>query len=208
MIPAGEIEALARRIYALAAADPRVPLGAAVLARRLLGPRALLVARGEVLADGSIRRAPSGTYITIAPGLAVGRANFVIAHELAHMLIDDAPSTRGLSLEIKERWCDAVAAWLVAPPEVFAARALALRSRVPRLAREFVVTETCAALRIAEVGGPGVAVATPRKVYRRGLVGLTDDDLRAGRAGPGIRKAPIRDEPGRVLFVSGVRGPR
>ncbi|MEJ7728184.1 MAG: hypothetical protein WKG00_03130, partial [Polyangiaceae bacterium] len=104
--------------------------------------------------------------------------------------------------------CDeaAVAAWLVAPPEAFAERYRQVGLNLTALSDAFSVTETCAAIRIPEAGGPGASIITPTRVYCRGsMAWLGEEDARriARHSHPrSVRKVAVRDEPGRVALVS------
>jgi hypothetical protein len=101
-----------------------------------------------------------------------------------------------------------VGTWLVAPPEAVRREIAVVGLDLRALGRVFAITETCAAMRVPEVGaGPGVAVVTPHEIHRRGAFPgwVADGDLRAIAEQPkprSLRRAAIRDEPGRVALFA------
>lgn len=134
--------------------------------------------------------------IVLAPRLSLQRSHFAVARMIARIEIPKL----GIAAD-EER----VAAFLVAPPRVFAARVADVGLDLGELADNFVVTQTCAALRVVEVGARDGVVVTPSRVHRPGrLLGWADDAAAraiARRVAPrSVRKVAIRDEPGRIAL--------
>lgn len=135
------------------------------------------------------------TMISVKARLSANRTHFAVARVIARL--ETAKRSSSVSVE-------KLAAFLVAPSEAFKSRFVAAGIDLPRLAESFVVTQTCAALRIVEVGEGDGVVVTPERVYRPGsLLSWADDEAARAlaRGTPrSLRKVPIRDEPGRVAL--------
>lgn len=174
-------------------ADPPVG-GAITLAVEIYGGDCIIESP-RAQTEGEIARYKDREWIVLAPRLPTKRAHFAVARMLARLAI------RAAGVVADER---AVAAFLVAPPPAFRAKLFAIGLDLPRLADSFAVTETCAAIRVAEVGGDDGLVITPERVYRpsAGLAWVDDGAARglASRASRSLRKVAIRDEPGRVAL--------
>lgn len=147
--------------------------------------------------EGALAVVAGRTRVVVAP-MSPRRTNFAIARMLARREL------RGLSSWTEERERE-LAAFLVAPsPSVRAAYA-ELGLNITMVAQRFAVTETCAAMRVVEVGAADGLVVTPSRVYRPGtlLSWAPDEDARAiaRRAAPrSVRKVALRDEPDRVAL--------
>lgn len=136
--------------------------------------------------------------ILVKRKLPVVRLEFAIAHEVAEWAL----LQEGYEDEDIEQAADYIAAALIVP------RRLACRFRVELVheaAEVLEVTETHAALRIAEATGQPIALVSPAKVRVRGDEWAWPSDLRtvASHERPGLARAVLRDDPRRVLLMPG-----
>jgi IrrE N-terminal-like domain len=190
-----DLERLAVDTYRRHGFDPARPVSPVRLARQWLGPHAVTTVRHSAGWRAMLYRVGGATRIAVRAGLPAAYARFVVAHELAHVLLGTghAPAL--------ERACDALAAALTAPrPAVEALRA-ELGEDFAAHAAEVGATETWAALRLAEVDGTPRAVVTPQRVYAVGTwpPGLEARQLaRAPRRGV-VRRA-LSDDPRRLVL--------
>lgn len=180
--------------------------GAAEVARRMLGPRAVMRVAG-MRADVSVCRVYDDTRIAIRSDVPVRQANFLVAVALASICLIGEPAYRAESVEERARIARAAGAWLVAPPGAIRARFDVQRLDVGAVADAFVVSETCAARRIAEVGGPACIVVTPQHIHRSGsfMSWIPDDEVRRlaeHRRLRSARRVRLYDEPGRVALFA------
>lgn len=198
---ATEIEGMAVAFYERLGLNPEKPVDTFRLARKLLGPDALV--RGT-----SIVGLPAKTFmvhgqrrIAVNRRLSIPYAQFFVGHELGHIICDEQ-SYREDDLE---RVCDQFGAAVMAP--IPAVRAL-LRAFGPdheAIADEIGSTQTWAALRVAECMRIPRAIITPRRLYLRGpedFVWPPELELRrmAQATRPGVRRASLTDDPDRVLL--------
>lgn len=199
----GDIEQLALDFYERHGLDPEEPETSVRLARLELGPSA--VTRGDLRrgSPGATGVVHGRTVVVVARRLTPEWANFVVGHELAHVLLDRA------GLPSDEASADYLGAALMAP------RPAVLRLHrhhgldVERLADEVVGTQTWAALRLGETLGMPMAAVSPLRVRVRGPEAWewgTEAHVRALATGRrqlrGVVKVGISDERGRAaLFV-------
>lgn len=190
------VEDVGAEIFREAGCDPRNPPegGAVRLAIELYGGDCIRESdRAQTEAEPG--RIGSARKIFVAARLTPRRMHFAIAHAVARIEI----AKRCIDLD-----ADKLAAFLVAPPVAFAERVDRVGLDLPTLAQTFAVTETCAALRVVEVGVGDGLVVTPAKVYRPGsLLSWADDGAARAlaRGAPrSVRKVRISDEPGRVAL--------
>ena len=88
------------------------------------------------------------------------------------------------------------------PRRLFLVRAVEVEYSYERLALDFHVSQTSAALRLAETEGRDLAVVCPHRVYARGeLQRRPETTLRteARRGGPGVRTARLGDDRKRIV---------
>lgn len=164
------------------------------LAARLHGNRCLAIC-------GHDEPAPPGALFAIRSDVAE-RQHFELARCLArHELL--RVGTWSADREA------ALAAFLVAPTPAVLHLVREVGLDVEAVARAFAITQTCAALRLVEVGATDGVVITPQRVYRRGRALSWVSDAQARRLaarGAHLRAAsrvPLTDEPGRLaLFRS------
>jgi hypothetical protein len=126
--------------------------------------------------------------------IAPHRANFAVAAMLArHEIGHQDP------VEL------AVAAYLVAPNESFDVVANDTDGSASALSGVFVITQTCATLRMVERGLCDAVIVTPSTVRRPGsmLSWVSDDEVRRIAKGSprSVRKVRLTDEPGRVALL-------
>lgn len=199
MLIASEIGAA---LYQRAKLDPREPprRGTIEIAVRLIG-RAVILLQPRAMAEATVARVKGELRIVIRRGTSPQRANFLVGQMLGRLALKEEIGVESLEQE------RAVAAWLVAPPEPFCRRLHAVGVDLQALAAPFAITQTCAALRAAEVEQIDAAVTTPDTVHRRGKLfsWLPDEGLRELAAKPGlrnVRRRAVSDEPGRVALFS------
>lgn len=193
---------LGELLYRLGGFDvSEVPDGGAVdLAIALHGADVIVRPRHAVV-EAALGRLNGRRQIMIPRFVSPARAHFLVAQMLVRAYLADELATADAALE------RATAAWIVAPTGPFRARLHAVGVDLRDLAETFAITQTCAGIRVAEVGGPDAVVVTPAKVYRPGrlLSWVGDEEVRAIASRPkprSVRKVPVRDEPGRVALVA------
>lgn len=166
-----------------------------------------LMRQPRAVSEGALATVAGERRLVLRAGMGPARENFWTGVLVALAVLEAEGWFRALPHADRDELSRAAGAWLVAPPEAVRAEVAAVGIDLRAIARVFVVTETCAALRLTESdAGPPVAVVTPREVHRRGrFPWLQDDDLRTIAEGPRpktLRRAVIRDEPGRsALFA-------
>jgi hypothetical protein len=130
--------------------------------------------------------------IVIHPRLSPRRLNFAVARAIARIETGREDAS--------------LAGYLVAPTEAFGRRLAHVGVELPELAQPFAITETCAALRVVEVGARDGVVVTPERVYRPGRLLSWADDATVRSIARGtprsVRKVRASDEPGRVALFS------
>jgi hypothetical protein len=198
-------------IYELAGLEPARPRTPLRIAYRLPGMRAVrefpaaeVWGDGEVVLDG-----PHEWEIHLRAGLATQRADFVIAHEMAEWIFARIGKRWPHFLQ-KERACDAVAAALIAPHPAFSDALDDCGEDLCALAKSFAVSETFAALRVAEVrdvaraviGGPRPRVRGPANWPLPATQLARDSALLAERPNlDGVRYTRLTDDPRRVVLA-------
>lgn len=196
-------EGEARALLAAAGYDADDAPGALAIARRL----GVEVVYGDASMLGgalsSLERVGCRHVIFLRRHLPPARAHWCIAHELAELRLLEL----GCRDEDIERRADAIAAGLVMPWRAFRMAVEDLGRAPADLAREFLVDQTAATLRLAEVSVVGLAVVvTPERVYARGEEwGLpVESEIRRGRLQniPGLRAVTITDSRQRRGWVA------
>lgn len=193
-----EIERLGREVYEKADRSPWAPprYGAIELAALLYGPD-IIEESAWAQTESETGRLRDQAIIVVRKGMSPPRTNFAIARMIARIEL------KLVDLHSREAE-DELAAYLVAPRESFRAQLHQVGIDLPRLARPFAITETCAALRVVECTNEEGLVVTPERVYhpRGSLRWVGDVDARRlAKGSPSrLRKVPIADEPGRVAL--------
>jgi hypothetical protein len=208
MVDQGMAEQMGRRIYESAGLDPRAPVtgGAAEILLRVLG-KGCFMRQPRAVSEGSLAIVRGERKIVLRAGMGPARENFWTGVLLARFILEDEAWFRALSHAERDTFARAVGVWLVAPPDAVRAEVAAVGIDLRAIARVFMVTETCAAMRLPEAdAGPPVAVVTPHEVHRRGrFPWLQDDDLRTiaeSHRPKALRRAAIHDESGRCALFA------
>lgn len=196
------LEGLSLSFYERVGFDPSYPASTFDLAWAWLGSDAIERPANMVT--------PSATFvirgqrrIAVRRSVPAEYAYFFAGHELGHLLLAE----EGYQGEDEEQCANALGAALLAPLPAVRRMLRAFGRDHVAMAEECTSTQTWAALRIAEALGIPRAVITPARVYVRGpeeFVWGTERDLRQrakGRAGPGITKVRLRDDPKRVVVT-------
>jgi hypothetical protein len=183
---------------ALMAGDDSEAPKVLALARRVLGgPGTVLTVHARALpGDACLATVNGQRRIYLRSGLESRRLRWAVAHELGHLALELDSSTRE-----NEDACDAFAAALLLPRRAFQ---LALRETgvsYTKLARWFVTTESCAALRFGEVTDVPLMLVAPARVRTRGAEFAWPPDM--SRRPPGLRRATLRDDRRRVALRMG-----
>ncbi len=201
-------EAIGEDIYRFAKCNPLEPPrgGAVEVAIGVLGGGAILF-QPRAMAEADIAIVNGQRTIAIRRGIPASRMNFLVGQQLARTWLTGEHWYMAMGAEGRAEITTAVAAWLVAPSPAFSARAKYMDGDIARLAGSFGITETCAAMRWPESGGPDAAVITASSIYRRGRLfsGFGDKEIRtiaAMRSPRSVRRVPLLDEPGRVALFS------
>jgi hypothetical protein len=198
------VEAEAAELLRRAGFEAGEVAAAETLALRLLGTRVRRV-------DGSVLRGADACFcvvnfeptIWIRRGLAPARQRFAICHEIAEWRLCEL---RYAEPDVEDV-ANALAAALAAPRSAFRD---AMREHGAEgfsgLARDFMLTETSAALRVGEVTGTPIAVVTPAIVRVRGdAFGWPDEQriraLARGRTPAPLRRVEIIDERRRIVLL-------
>lgn len=131
--------------------------------------------------------------ITVQANLPAPIEEWTIGHEIGH--------ARGLT---NERACDLFGACLQMRRGPFAVAMSEHGEAWHELAERFGVTSTSAALRAAEIDRIPLAVVLPgRGLYMRNIQADRDTVRRLARhGGPGIRRAELADDPGRIVVIA------
>jgi hypothetical protein len=197
----GIMKVVGAAIYRAAGERPWAPpsLGALQLAMNIYGPDVFdesraLQSDAYPVVDGDQTR------IIVREGLHPRRRHFAIACMVARL---ELRRIGAWSLHVER----ALAGYLVAPTEALAIFVNEHGTALPPIARHFVITETCAALRAIEVGADGGVVITPAAIYRpRGELAWVDDAtvrrLSQSNTLRFARRCVITDEPGRVALFT------
>jgi hypothetical protein len=131
---------------------------------RGLGLNVLEVPAEEVCGDGEVQ----GDTLLVREGLSAAGFAAAIVHELVEHHAY-ASRLRFGDVVAKERWCDSVAAAIIAPFEPFSRDALLVGPEFGALAISYGLTPTSAALRFGECTGRPIAVVAPQTVRVRGI---------------------------------------
>jgi hypothetical protein len=206
MLRPTDIDEIVAEIYALAKHDQTTPPGPISLAKRLLGHEAVLrVPYRAISGDGAFALVDGHAQLYLRSGIPPERLSFAAAHELGHWICRQlgyrAPP------EVEEADCNAIAGAILIPRRVLRPTVSKI-PRLPELAGSFVVTESCAALRIGEATGLPMCLVAPSTVRVRGEAygwPSQESELRqlAKVRRPGLHKARLRDDPARILIVAG-----
>lgn len=204
---AEDIEGTAEAMYRAAGLDPREGASPLALAHGLLGPGSVRSVHAASLpGDGVLVWERGKAQIQLRAKLSPQRRRWAICHELAEWCLRLARYEGDDS----EQLSNALAAALLAPRQLFL-RVVREEGRcLPTLARRFVTTESCAALRIGETTEQPLALVAPsRPVRLRGaeFVWPSEEQIRAMAAGrpllPGLARTRLRDDPRRVVISAG-----
>lgn len=190
---AGAIEASAADIYRRARVDPgRVP-SVASLCSTLLGspPRYVVGMRVEAC----LVRTFDAWRVWVRAGVSPERARWLVAHEIAEWYYRRVH----VHNSVKEGWCDALGAALVAPAPVIREALSVHGLDLPRLARSLKTTQSLVALRYGEVTHCPVALVRSDGASLRGeprdWPGCLSTRCLVGVAS--TMAANINDEPGK-----------
>lgn len=180
-------EKVVRSIYRLAGFGSRYAVQLpSTLALEILGPDSI-VSMPTLVPCGQLCQVGAQFVIGVRADLSPERAEFTIAHELAHWYIRKF----GLKVKRLEATCDYIAAGLQCPLSPFLRLATEKCASIAQLAFEFSVTQTQAALRIGEVANTPVVVIAPGRVHFRGPKFERQP----------VKKVRLTDEPGRLALV-------
>lgn len=204
MLDLPDIEAIAAELYELARADMGDPPGAVALARTLFGADGIQRVDWRIIHGPAVLvRIDGQPRIYVGRGLTAAELAFSVSHELGHWMCDRLGCGDDPDLE---QICDATGAAIVLPRRAFRA-ALGVLGNLDALARAFVTTESCAALRMGETTGRPLCLLAPTRVRIRGDAygwPTSEPELRrlAKVRRPGLRKARLGDDPRRTLIVA------
>jgi IrrE N-terminal-like domain len=197
-----DVEAEAAWIYRLADVEADEPPGALVLAERLRLPVIRVDDRFLRGGDAALRPIDGELWICVRRRLPFERLHFAIAHEIAEWRL----SKLDYRDEDREHAANALAAALLLPR---AALRVSVLLDFAQIAEDFVVTQTCAALRVGEVTGRPLAVVSPQLVRVRGesfewpeertIRGLA----KARALPPEVERVELTDDARRVVLLVG-----
>lgn len=172
--------------------DAPEPGGAVAVAAQLYGGDCI-VESARAQTEAELARWQGRTLIVMRKRLSVRRAHFAVARMIARRELEreGIKGDEGL-----------LAAFIVAPTPAVRRCVASAGLDVHMVADAFAVTQTCAAMRLGEVGETEGVVVTPERVYRRGLGWVSDDDARRlAMARPrSLAKVALDDEPGRIAL--------
>ncbi|HSC85857.1 MAG TPA: ImmA/IrrE family metallo-endopeptidase [Polyangiaceae bacterium] len=191
------IEGEARWMLRRAGIEDDEPPPILELARRVVGLRVEQVPHRALPGDGQLATLHGERRIYVRTGLPPARLRWAIAHELGHLALSlDSGSPENEDL------ANAFAAALLAPRRAYQ---LALNETGPsytRLARWFITSESCAALRFGEVTDTPLALVAPTRVRVRGAEFCWPLEPTVARI-PGVRRATLRDDKRRTAMRIG-----
>jgi hypothetical protein len=198
----GAVSRLGSRAYARAGLDPtEVPEGGAGLVAD--GLHIPIVELTDAASLACLTMWAGVLTIVIRAGQHPYRLNFLIGHELAHILLGGRPWYERLRYAERELWCDRLGSWLCCPGPSFLRAVDDYGLRLASLSRCYALTQSAVAMRLAEEGlEPGVDVITPTVVHRRGTLPWPIARARELADGLWPHRLPITDEPGRVALVA------
>lgn len=183
-------EELAREVRARARLEPDEVAPSGLVARRLLGPKA-------VTEIPRFRTEGLFTFVEGQPRIFVRRGapdrNFLIAHELGHWAVHEFR----IDVENEEDAANMIGAAIVAPPNALRRARDSIGEKLAKLARIFEATQSMIWLRLGEVLGDERALVTEHSVRFRsaGAFPWYEPAVRAwarGRPPSGVRKAVLR----------------
>lgn len=174
------------------------------IVERNMGPGSFYMWPGALRgADAMLVTVGDKKRIAIRRGLGAAYLRWPVLHELAEWHIDRI----GYREADVEEQAERLTAALVIPRAVYREAVRAHGERFAALARDFAVSQTCAALRFGETTGRPVAVIAPATVRVRGddYAWPPADGLRKAAASrkrlPGLRKARLTDDRRRLVLV-------
>lgn len=180
---------------------PEEPVDTFRLARKLLGPEAIVRGTSIVGMPAKLFVVNGERRIAVNRRLAIPYAQFYVGHELGHVLCSEI----GYVADDLEAVCDHLGAALMAPLPAVRAMLKIFGRDHEAIADEVGSTQTWAALRIAEFLAIPRAVVTPKKLYVRGpetWQWASEPEVRrlARVERPGVSKVRLTDDPRRVLI--------
>lgn len=195
--------------YLLRDFDARRPPSARQLIERHLGPGSIVRLQGSAVGpDGDRGWSRGRPVIVVRRRLSPAGERWVLLHELAEHHL----STIGYREDDSEDTAEAITAALVLPSEAFRVATRDHGHRIPSLARQFIATQTAAALRIGEVEHRPVAVVAPSHIRVRGpnseeFAWPAESKLRelarARRLPPEVRRVALTDDRRRRALLVG-----
>lgn len=187
-------------MYSLAKVDDDRPSFPSSLARRLFGPKSVVLVP-TMKAVAQLFTVNDSPVIAVRKSLSKQAREHAIGHELGHWIL----RREGVRVDNEEEACDFIGAAIQARRHCFQARARETRD-LKQLAFDFCITETNAALRIGEVTGEPVAVVAPHRVRARGEAWNWPDEPEirrmARRGAPGIVRTRLQDDARRVALFA------
>lgn len=197
----GDLEGCVEALYRLAGFDDDAVDFPSRVARRLLGPEAIVRVPG-LKTFAALSRVNGEARIAVRQSLSQPRREHAIGHELGHWVLE----REGCDGEDLEGACDFIGAAIQTRRRVF--REVAKHRDWTQLALDFSTTETLVALRYGETTGTPLAVVAPHAVRVRGddFSWPEADEIRKRAKSrsiiPGVAKARLRDDPRRVVLVA------
>lgn len=199
----GIAEQCAFDFYERVGCDPAEPVDPFTLTRKFLGA-------GTIVRGANLVGSPAATFvldgqrkIAVRRNLPIEYAAFYVAHELGHIVLEEA----GYRDDDLEQQCDLFGAALLAPRPAIVRLHRELGFDLGAIASEVGSTETWAALRLGEVLRLPLVAIAPMRVRVRGPVEWVWPDestLRSWvkRTPRGIVKTKLSDDPRRHVFVA------
>lgn len=195
------LEGLACAFYEECGADPSRPVSPFVLARRALGPDAIIRPPTMIASPAVLLMANGSERIAIKRSVPRRSAAFMVGHELAHWIL----RRDRYDGDDEERDASYLAGCLLAPRPAFQSALRHVGPDFADLAEVFAADETFAALRESEVTGKPRVVLARSFAWVRGDAWSWPDEHRLrtwarGRPGPGVRKTRLSDKPQRFVL--------
>ena len=193
----GEIDGTAERLYRDAGFDPNTQAPAVLLARRLVGDRAVFSVPPEVFSGrGALVRVGSERRIYVRSDLPVPTKRFVLLHEVAHWALGPGAS---------EDACDALAACLLLPRSAFLRELGRSHMRIAQVAQAFGVDHSCVWLRVGETTERPLALLTTSAMRVRGAAFSWPTEMCLRQLAekqriPGLKKTRLVDDPSRIAL--------
>jgi Zn-dependent peptidase ImmA (M78 family) len=195
------LEGLACAVYEECGADPSTPVSPFVLARKMLGPDAIIRPPSIIASPAVLVVVNGADKIAIKRSVPRESAAFMVSHELSHWLL----RREGLEKSDEERAANYLAGCLLAPRPAFRSALRHVGPDFADLAEVFSADETFAALRESEVTGRPRVVLARSFAWVRGDAWAWPDEQRLrtwarGKPGPGVRKTRLSDKPQRYVL--------